>query len=73
MMPLLNIHLALLTLVLLLCFPHSGVGMMASPHAFTIDNANLTIALKIKGDEQSHWLTDMDGKHPMVKPKSLFC
>lgn len=47
---------------LFLLLPNSVSGMMASPHAFTVDNANFTIALKISGDEQSHWLTDMDGK-----------
>mmetsp|Transcript_56401 Transcript_56401/g.136859 ORF Transcript_56401/g.136859 Transcript_56401/m.136859 type:complete len:850 (+) Transcript_56401:1929-4478(+) len=51
---------ALGTIIWLLWLPYSVSGMMASPHTFTVDNANLTIALRLRGDEQSHWLTDLD-------------
>ena len=54
-------------LLWLFWLPHSALGMMASPHTFTVDNANLTIALRLRGDEQSHWLTDLDGKNQLFQ------
>ena len=59
----LNNNGALWTIIWLLWLPYAVLGMMASPHAFTVDNANLTIALRLRGDEKSHWLTDLDGKN----------
>ena len=37
-------------------------AMMASPHTYLADQNEETITLKIKGDEQENWVTDMDGK-----------
>ena len=37
-------------------------AMMASPHTYLADQNEDTITLKIKGDEQENWVTDMDGK-----------
>ena len=37
-------------------------AMMASPHAFKVEQWNETIDLKIKGDEKVNWVTDMNGK-----------
>jgi len=35
-------------------------AMMASPHTYLADQNEETITLKIKGDEQENWVTDMD-------------
>ena len=37
-------------------------AMMASPHTYLADQNEETITLKIKGDEQENWVTDMNGK-----------
>jgi hypothetical protein len=37
-------------------------AITASPHPFTVRQFNETIALKINGDEFSHWITDTNGK-----------
>jgi hypothetical protein len=38
-------------------------AMTASPHPFTVRQMNETIALKINGDEFSHWITDTNGMY----------
>ena len=38
-------------------------AMIASPHAFFVEQFEDTIGLKIRGDEHEHWVTDMDGKY----------
>jgi hypothetical protein len=38
-------------------------AITASPHTFMVQQLNKTIALKINGDEFSHWITDTNGKY----------
>lgn len=53
--------------------PTMAQAMMASPHAFLVEQFEETISLKIKGDELKHWVTDMDGKYITFPQDQYFC
>jgi hypothetical protein len=54
-------HFFILCLCLAVTFLPTTSAMTASPHAFLVQQLNETVALKINGDEFSHWISDLDG------------